>query len=453
MPNRGRYVLGMPMFGTYHGSDDAELLDDLASGGFLMVGENGHAVIGPDDHVESGDEPTAVAYLDFFSPRAVDHVFATKWSDAIDNGAILGMVDFGELDRITDADHKFWPSLGMSVAQTRNLYGLVYPQSVIDGVLQRAGGRITGMVRPGFAGTQRLGWSTTGDSLPTYRNFRAHTRALLNLTLSGFSNVGQDIGGWDRKGSHSLYARWSAPATFYPFMWSHGQGDHEPYAHGETVERAAREFLNLRYRLVPYLYSLHESAHRTGVPVLRPLPLQESTDRAGHRDDDEFFVGEDLLVAPLFNDQGDRRLYLPNGLWYDFFDELPPTRGSREIERRSVPLDRLPVYVRAGAVIPLGPPMQYTGEKPVDPLSVQVYGFAPEELADGERMSEFSLYEDDGISTAYQNGEFQRTHLRFRQSRDAARFAMKAESGDGYYWSLPERAYRLQFHGLPAGVR
>ena len=124
----------------------------------------------------------------------------------------------------------------MSVAQTRNLFGLVYPLAVVNGVLDRVGGRSTGMVRPGFAGSQRLGWTTTGDSVPTYANFRAHTRAMLNLTLSGFSNVGQDIGGWDGKSQDILYARWFGAATFYPFMWSHGKGDHEPYSHGEAVE-------------------------------------------------------------------------------------------------------------------------------------------------------------------------------------------------------------------------
>jgi alpha-glucosidase (family GH31 glycosyl hydrolase) len=232
------------------------------------------------------------------------------------------MVDFGEMDHIEDTDQKFWPSLGMSVAQTRNLYGLVYPLSIINEIQKLNGGsRITGMVRPGFAGTQRLGWSTTGDSVPTYRNFRAHTRAMINLTLSGFSNVGQDIGGWDGKSPDILYARWFGAATFYPFMWSHGKGDHEPYSHGEAVEGAARSFLNLRYRLVPYLYSLHEVAHRTGIPILRPFPLQEPQDAAGVRIDDQFFVGDNIVVAPVFNDEGNRKLYLPEGRWYDFFGE------------------------------------------------------------------------------------------------------------------------------------
>jgi alpha-glucosidase len=444
---------GMPMFGDYRGSDDGDLLRDLAARNFVMVGSNGRPIIGPDEHIEDpSDGKSSVAYLDYFSPRAVKYVFNAKWKDAVDNGAILGMVDFGELDHIRNPDQKYWPSLGMTVAQTRNLYGLVYPMSVIDGVLQLKGGRVTGMVRPGFAGTQRLGWSTTGDSLPTYQNFRAHTRGMLNLTLSGFSNVGQDIGGWDSKGPDVIYARWFAAGSFYPFMWSHGQGDHEPYVHGEAVEKAAREFLNLRYRMVPYFYSLHELAHRTGVPVMRTFPLQEPNEPGASQVDDQFFIGDDLLVAPLFNDQGDRKVTLPKGLWYDFFAETPPVPGGREIERKSVPLDRLPVYVRAGAVIPLGPAMQHTGEKPVDPLSVNVYGFSASDMVDGERTNEFALYEDDGTSNDYQNGKFQRTALRLHQTLEGVRFDVVGTSGDAQFRAVAERAYRFTFRGVLGAV-
>jgi alpha-glucosidase (family GH31 glycosyl hydrolase) len=443
---------GMPMFGSFDGNDDDELLRDLIARGYVMVDQDRKPVIGSDHQVDGDEEDASVGYLDFFSPRAVDYVFAEKWEEALDNGVILGMVDFGELDGIGNPERKFWPSLGLSVAQTRNLFSLVYPLAVVSGALKRVGGRSVGMVRPGFAGTQRLGWTTTGDSYPDYRNFRAHTRAMLNLTLSGFSNVGQDIGGWDGKGPDILYARWFAAGTFHPFMWSHGTGDHEPYAHGETVEKVARKFLNLRYRLIPYFYSLHELAHRTGLPVMRSFPLQEPAEPAASRIDDQFFIGDNLLVAPLFNDAGDRKLYLPNGLWYDFFGELPPVAGGRDVERISVPLDRLPVYVRAGAILPLGPAMQYTGERPVDPLTVHVYGHDRQALGVVPRTSEFSLYEDDGLSNAYQQGKFQRTALRFRQTQHTVGFDTNIVSGDGEFRSVPQRAYELHFHGLQSAV-
>jgi len=443
---------GMPFFGRFGKTDDSALLTKLASHGFLMVDRNNRPVIGPDQYVDAGDDSSSVSYLDYFSPKAVDYVFAEKWERALANGTILGMVDFGEMDKIPFLPQKYWPSLGMSVGKTRNLFGLVYPLAVVNGVMQRTGSRSTGMVRPGFAGTQRIGWATTGDSRPTYRNFRAHMRGMLSLTLSGFSNVGQDIGGWDSKAPDVLYARWFAAGTFFPFMWSHGQDDHEPYSHGKTVENAAREFLNLRYRLVPYLYSLHELAHRTGMPVLRAFPVQESSDPSAFRIDDQFFIGDDLMVAPIFNDEGDRKVNLPKGLWYDFFAEQPPMPGAREIERKSVALDRIPVYVRAGAIIPLGPAMQYTAEKSVDPLSVYVYSFAKEDIGADARTSEFALYEDDGISNAYQHGEFERTYIRFKQTRSSLRFEVKAVSGDGKYRRVPARGYQLHFRGLQSLV-
>ena len=260
------------------------------------------------------------------------------------------------------------------------------------------------MVRPGFAGTQRLGWTTTGDSYPSYEQFRVHTRAMINLSLSGFSNVGQDIGGWTLKGDDVLYARWFAAGTFFPFMWSHGQGDHEPYSHGPIIEKAARSFLNLRYRLVPYMYSLHEAAHRTGVPVLRALALQEQPDPAASRIDDQFFVGDNLLVAPIFNDDGDRKLYLPAGKWYDFFGETPPTRGgtrgssaARSLLTGSRYMSEPEPSFRSGRSCSI------PSEKGVDPLSIHVYGFAEDDLADKTLSSETSLYEDDGAQQRLQS--------------------------------------------------
>ena len=437
---------GMPMFGTWEGTDDSLFLKEITARNFVMVDRQNKPVIGPDWRVDETGQNSSVSYLDYFSPQAVNYLFAAKWEKALKNGLLLGMVDFGEMDNFSDATDKFWPSLGMSVVETRNLFGLAYPMSVVDGVVQRTGGRSTGMVRPGFAGTQRLGWSTTGDSYPSYQNFRAHTRGMLNLTLSGFSNVGQDIGGWDHKGPDIIYGRWFAAGTLNPFMWSHGQNDHEPYAHGPVVEKAAREWLNLRYRLVPYLYSLHEETHRTGVPMLRSFPLQEQADPAARRIDDQYFIGDNLLVAPLFDDGGNREVYLPKGLWYDFFGEQPPEQGGRSVKRTSVPLDRLPVYVREGGIVPLGPVMQYTSEKPVDPLSIHVFGFAADDAAD-TRTSAASLYDDDGLSADYQNGEFQRTNMRYEQARDAVKFSVAMVSGDDTFVTDP-RNYQIRFYGL-----
>ena len=125
--------------------------------------------------------------------------------------------------------------------------------------------------------------------------------------------------------------------------------------------------------------------------VQRPCVLVEPNDPACATLDDQYFVGDDVLVAPAFNEAGDRSVYLPRGTWYDFFSSSVVS-GPRTVERRGVPWNQLPVYVRAGAIVPLGPEMSWSGEKPVDPLTVRYYA--------GDGTSSYSLYEDDGESAA-----------------------------------------------------
>jgi alpha-glucosidase len=181
--------------------------------------------------------------------------------------------------------------------------------------------------------------------------------------------------------------------------------------------------------------------------------LQEPLEQEAYRIDDQFFVGDDLMVAPLFNDTGDRTLYLPRGLWYDFFGEDIPKSGRREITRKSTPLNRLPVYVRAGGIIPLGPAMQHTAEKPVDPLSIHIFGFSADDTKSGKGNSHFQLYEDDGSSTEYRRGKFRRTNINFQQSVDAIKVEISAESGDRRYRAVPSRGYTVHFHGVHEPVR
>lgn len=428
-----------------------DFMEELGRRGYLMTDAKGKWIIENPNEIgdDAGTKPEDSAYVDFFNPAAGKFFVERKWKPGIDSGIVLGMADFGELDYIENADKKFWPSLGLSVAETRNIYGLAYGTAMVENArrLQAAngGGRSTGMVRPGFAGTQRLGWTTTGDSLPTYDNFRAHLRGFLNLAMSGFSNIGYDIGGWDAFSTDLVYGRWFAAGTFNPFMWAHGQQDHEPYVHGEKVEAAARTFLELRYRLLPFLYSLHEAASRTGVPMVRPLALQEPTDPVSSGITDQFFLGDSVLVAPVFNDEGSRRVYLPAGEWYDFFsEEAPAVAGRQVINVGSTPLDRLPVYVQAGSILPLGPVMQYSTEKPVDHLEVNYY--ARKETA-GEKTALFTLYEDDGETGKYLKGAWQRTFLRVRQDAQRFVFDMSVKNGDGKFRAAP-RSISLRLHGL-----
>jgi hypothetical protein len=153
-------------------------------------------------------------------------------------------------------------------------------------------------------------------------------------------------------------------------------------------------------------------------------------------------------------DSKGRSLYLPKGTWHDFFDETPPEAGGNVVQRPDVPLDRIPVFVRAGTILPMGSPMQYTGEIPNDPLAVHFYSFAEDDVSKGEQSSQFDVYEDDGLTMKFDAGELARTHLAFKQTAAAITFDMSVESSG---FSPPSRACQVVVHGFgtapPSAVR
>ena len=170
----------------------------------------------------------------------------------------------------------------------------------------------------------------------------------------------------------------------------------ESELHNAAVEPICRKYLELRYRLMPYLYSTVRECCQTGLPIMRALWLHYSDDPTAVTRGDQYLWGRDILVAPV-TEKGaaSRKLYLPRGAWYDFWTEEKIT-GGREIER-AVDLATMPLYVRAGAIIPLGPIKQFTNEKVEAPLALQIYPGA-----DGS----FLLYEDDGLSFDYRKGQW-----------------------------------------------
>ncbi|HEV8531936.1 MAG TPA: TIM-barrel domain-containing protein [Methylomirabilota bacterium] len=259
--------------------------------------------------------------------------------------------------------------------------------------------RVFLLCRSGGAGMQRFGatcWS--GDINNDFETLDAQIPLGLNTGLSGVPYWGTDVGGFFHPVTETgeLYARWFQLGAFSPIFRSHGWvwREHVPWAHGAEVEKICRDYAELRYRLLPYTYTLAWQAHTLGLPFMRPLVLNYPDDprvwQLGH----EFLWGDDLLVAPVTR-EGARTwpVYLPAGGWYDFWS------GARYEGPGGItldaPLDRLPLLVRAGAIVPLGPVVQHTGERPLDEITLLVYP---------EGASSFELYEDDGRSNAYREG-------------------------------------------------
>lgn len=283
--------------------------------------------------------------------------------------------------------------------------------------------------RTGYAGMQRYGWLWSGDCDSAWETLRNHIPIGMNTSLSGVPFWGTDTGGFvtTKEYTGELYVRWFQFSAFTPLFRSHGRAwklhlpwgwntgnlgppEMEPRNAGvpdtkellnPQVEPICRKYLELRYRLMPYLYSAVREAHDTGLPIMRALWLHYPDDPHAVERGDEYLWGRDMLVAPV-TEKGatSRKLYLPRGDWYDFWTETK-VAGGQEISR-AVDLATLPLYVRAGAILPLGPVKHYTAERTYGPLTLVVYPGT-----DGK----FELYEDDGTTFAYRKGETMRLRL------------------------------------------
>ena len=306
------------------------------------------------------------------------------------------------------------------------------------------------LTRTGSAGSQRhhaAMW--TGDVYSDFATLRAHPPEMLNSGLSGLVWWTSDSGGFlegyyknDQMGAHAqLYARWMQLSAFAPITRAHKAGGlPEPYQYGPAVEQSCLHYLQLRYRLLPYLYSCAWEASRTGLPITRPLALEFQDDpKAVGCPGDQYLFGPALLVAPvLFEGQTNRLVYFPPGPWIDW-DHGYEYAGGREWVVAAPP-NRIPVAVRAGAIIPLAPEMVSTGEKPWDPLTLEVFPHG---------NSQFTLYRDDGNTLGYQRGEFTTTVLACDESASSVKLTIEESNK-----KFTPASYIARFHlgASPTGV-
>lgn len=276
-------------------------------------------------------------------------------------------------------------------AEVHNLYGSLMCRATRAGLERlRPGERPWSLTRSAFTGVQALSCTWMGDNSSWWEHLELSLPQLASMGLSGVPHCGVDIGGFAGQCSAELYVRWMQAAVFYPFMRTHSAWDssrQEPWAFGPEVEALAARALRLRYRLLPYLYTLAHRAHRTGEPILRPMLYDFPADAEALRRHDQVMFGPQLLVAPIVHKgQTWRLVWLPEGPWHDFWT------GERHQGPRALavhaPLERIPLFVRGGSVLPLGNERTCTGE-PLTELTLEVFPGAG---------GEWTLVEDDGLS-------------------------------------------------------
>jgi len=338
------------------------------------------------------------------SHRALtDHGVAGIWTDMNEPS------DFVDKSGETQKDVVFDDRGAKSLyAQNRNTFALNMARATYEGLQRLQPDRRPFVItRAGYAGIQRYAITWIGDSNATFDQLALSVPMFASMGLSGQPFVGADTPGFIGRGTAELLVRAYQVAAFTPFCRNHTAVDvydHEPWRFGVPYENMVRESLELRYRLLPFLYTTLEEAHRTGVPLFRPLLLEFQQDYTALNLDDQFMVGSALLAAPVLREnERARDVYLPAGRWYDYWTGAA-INATGDLRRVDAPLERIPLFVRGGSIVPSTIAMSHTGEKPWNPLRFDIY-------PDATGHATGSLYEDDGASPAYLQGAFRRTTL------------------------------------------
>ena len=327
-------------------------------------------------------------------------------------------------------------------AQFHNQYATLMAMGTVEGLLAaRPDQRTFVLSRAGSPGIQRYAANWLGDNCSRWEHLGMSLPMAAGFGVSGQPFVGADVGGFMENTTPELLVRWYQYGALTPFCRNHNcnhQNDQYPWVFGEAVEALCRRAIERRYRLMPYLYAAFLEASETGAPVQRPLVFDYQDDLGVRAVDDQFLLGRDLLVAPVYQPgQTARLVYLPAGTWYDQEDG---THAGPAWITAPAPLDTIPCYVRAGSVVPMWPeaPPSTMG---YHPASIELHVFIPE--ADGETRS--FLHEDDGETFALRAGAFYRTEFVLRREGGAITLAATV-TGAGYP-AFARREFTLVFHG------
>ncbi len=398
-------------------------------------------------------------------------------------GGNCGVVDFtnpdaaqwwGDLQQkpIDDGVSGFWTDMGepawcneeaverldmMHVAgehaRIHNVYGLYWDRIVTQEFEKRnPDRRLFQMTRSAFSGMQRYCFSWTGDCGSSrgmrysWEQFEYQIPMMLSAGLGGIPFITGDITGYcgtieDYSAVAELYVRWMQFGLFTPLSRAHHEGSTavEPWMFGEQAMACARKAIELKYSLMPYIYTCAREAYDTGLPLMRAMFLEFPEDNECRTTDTQFMFGDRLLVAPVTKKGATTRtLYLPAGGWYDYYTG-EYLRGCRYVTV-DAPLDKTPLFVRAGTILPTMPVLQYTSQDPSADLYIDIW---PEEGA----SDTYTLYEDDGESLQYKNDCCARTPFSFTYSDGQCAIESGQRQQSGGYTFVPNRKTIYRIHG------
>ncbi|NLP58757.1 glycoside hydrolase family 31 protein [Lutibacter sp. B1] len=327
--------------------------------------------------------------------------------------------------------------------KAHNIYGMQMARATYHGLKKFSFPKRPFVItRSAYSGTQRYTSTWTGDNVASWEHLSIANIQVQRMCMSGFSFVGSDIGGFAEQPSGELFVRWIQLGVFHPFCRTHSSGDHgdqEPWAFDNNVTNIVRKFIEIRYQLLPYLYTAFWKYSDEGIPILKSLVIFDQNDTHTHYRNDEFIFGEKILICPILepNAKG-RRMYFPRGNWYNFWDSSI-IEGGQELWV-DADLDSMPIFVKEGAIIPKYPIQQYVGEKEIEELKLDVY------FKFGKEIS--VVYEDDQDGYDYRKGRFCLRNFTLIGKEDSLTI-QQFKSGK---YETSYETIKIKLHGLPFTV-
>ena len=402
--------------------------------------------------------PGNCVFPDFFSKKAREW-WGSQYKYLLDSGVDGFWNDMNEPSVFNSPNKTFDPDVihridegenvegvAQSVTETHaavhNAYGMQMVRGTREGLLKlEPNKRPLVLTRANYAGGQRYAAMWTGDNFASFAHLRLALTMFLNIGLSGQPFMGSDVGGFIGNPSGELFTRWLELGLFSPFYRTHSVIDskpREPWAFGEPYTSLNREIINRRYELLPQIYTAFRNAHRTGLPILRPLFLIYPNDPATYNIADEFIFGNDLLVAPVLDSGAVKRsVYFPAGKWLSFDGTESYAAGKHEVD---APLGTTPVFVKDGSVIFTQSLIQSTTEQ-ADTLFLRLYG---------DKSGSGNAYFDDGTSMEFKNGNYLDLSVSFSpdEKDEVLKFTMKGDYVPGYTYIAIEMPFtgKLPYH-------
>jgi alpha-glucosidase (family GH31 glycosyl hydrolase) len=432
----------------------AALFDSLYALQYKMVGlhlrprfDNGNTInlldTAQEFHYTYPERKYAGEFVNFFDTAAVNW----WWNHGVMRVAAIGAkflkTDEGSaFGALANESNKTGPT-GKDIPKLHNLFPLAYAKAPYEKFQVFNGIRGLNHTREGYAGIQRYPFIFAGDWPSEWQYFPAVIKAGLNIGISGVGYWGHCMGGFEHNADPELYIRWCQFGMFSPVAMVFGMdhpGYKEPWNYGEDALRNFKKYDSLRYRLLPYLYSAAWQQYQGGIPLMRALVLQYQDDENVYNIGDQYLLGDNMMVCPVtVKGAQTRTVYFPEGEWYNYWTGKRYT--GKQYANIVTTLDTLPLFVKAGAVIPMQPAMNYVGEKPAGTITLDIF----------PGKGKLELYEDDGTSLAYQQGKFAVTTIKTEPSVNGLAITIGSPEGK-FRPAAPDYLTKVRMPSGPAGV-